>query len=833
MHHFLKINLFFVICFSSFFIHAQEQKIRYYDTDWQITTKEHHVFYRLLPLKEIGNLVLIEDFYKNGQRQMQGYALKDNEKIIVGDVYWYDQNGIETSFYQYYNPDDEELIYYYPDGKIWKKIQYKNGVKDGFTTIFKKEGTVLMKGEYRKGIPFSGDFIKVKNADNYYGKSTFKEEDVVASELVADVATTVEVDDYEELPNTPQNLVYEKTYWEESNQLAQIKTYKKKKYNNTDFDLISQKNYNQSNQLLQDVKKEAINYGYKIENGLEYEYYTNNDFAIGVKSVTPFTEGRISGQLISYFPNGKQRMIESYQAGEREGLTSIYNELGGLETKFIYKNNRPFEGDFKIQFNSKVFIYSTYKNGLQVGEVVAKTASDSIIAKGIYKEGKPYQGTFFAENEEHDRNEIINVSNFIKEGKQIVFTHDYLEPIETYILENGKKNGERIFYEDGKIRSKIIYKNDSPYEGVLSSSNKQLTYQKGQLIQEITTKNSHIDDQRVIREYENTVPTSVLFVKQFWLSDHPQNEYKGIYRNGQPYEGYFSDLQNEFNTVSFYEKGILKYEYSNDYLKNIDNYVYPEYDLKATFKDGKVYDGPEYLKRDKYLITKIWNNGVLQSLDCDLFAMHYFNRIHSEIVADKIEISELRSKGKIIIEISEGQMMKSLVLNNTSVLSNKDTFIGINTILPKNGTLVYFIKANEIVALNVNYNLEENASLTSDDVHELRLLHQIYLNLNYQKTTIADYFQEVATFLTNIENDQRPFLDSMEDTYNDGISMLQTNEKGEGSYGIQIIKNPDTTYKLQSFFDNKVIGTKNNISLSNIINEIKKLQDSMNITHGQ
>lgn len=63
--------------------------------------------------------------------------------------------------------------------------------------------------------------------------------------------------------------------------------------------------------------------------------------------------------------------------------------------------------------------------------------------------------------------------------------------------------------------------------------------------------------------------------------------------------------------------------------------------------------------------------------------------------------------------------------------------------------------------------------------------------------------------------------------------MLQTNEKGEGSYGIQIIKNPDTTYKLQSFFDNKVIGTKNNISLSNIINEIKKLQDSMNITHGQ
>ena len=117
------------------------------------------------------------------------------------------------------------------------------------------------------------------------------------------------------------------------------------------------------------------------------------------------------------------------------------------------------------------------------------------------------------------------------------------------------------------------------------------------------------------------------------VDDLLKDSYTGIYKNDKPFSGYFATDSKEFKHVDYYENGIIKYQYSNNYLENLEKYIYPNYDIKSTYKDGKIVDGPEYIKLDRQFISKYWKNGVLTSYDIDLFAMHYFNRFHSHFVA--------------------------------------------------------------------------------------------------------------------------------------------------------------------------------------------------------
>ena len=52
-----------LLLLSSIIIKAQDTI--YFDKNWEVTTKDNHSFYRPLPLKKLGNLFLLRDFYKN------------------------------------------------------------------------------------------------------------------------------------------------------------------------------------------------------------------------------------------------------------------------------------------------------------------------------------------------------------------------------------------------------------------------------------------------------------------------------------------------------------------------------------------------------------------------------------------------------------------------------------------------------------------------------------------------------------------------------------------------------------------------------------------------
>ncbi len=157
-----------IFVFTTLFSFSQNMETLYFDANWKTTTKENASFYRIMPLKKLGDLILVEDFYINKKPQFQGYSFQENENNYVGDVIWFDENGFDSSFYQYYNFSAvSNLVYYYPNGKKLRIVQYKNGRKDGETILYHQDGTVLMKGKYESGKPVSGDFEEVVNWDNY------------------------------------------------------------------------------------------------------------------------------------------------------------------------------------------------------------------------------------------------------------------------------------------------------------------------------------------------------------------------------------------------------------------------------------------------------------------------------------------------------------------------------------------------------------------------------------------------------------------------------------------------------------------------------------------
>lgn len=827
------------ICIISFLlfitVFSQKSEPVYYDKDWKVTAKSNAFYYRLMPMKELGELVLLQDFYINGTPQFEGYALKKNESTYAGDIVWYDENGNDNDFRQYRNETKNlTLLYYHPNGKIRKKVQYKNGVKDGETIIYSTDGTVLMKGIYVKGKPDSGSFERIKNNDDYDYNEKIQEvsssdkgthndgEDLMVvppppppipqtTGVEPQTATLLEPIGEE---NSPKNLknrkkITEKIFWVNSKQLAQEKVFA---IDRGYFKLIEQKNYDKSGKLIQSLNESNFyEYGSDITNGLEYDYYLQNNFAKEVKSIIKYAGKLRSGKNFSYFPNGKIATETMYKDGWRDGEEMVYDENGKLKSKRIYKENEPFQGNFDE--NVAVFVVNlNYVNGLKEGEAIATNEEKQIVAKGVYKNGKPFNGTFIEPlNDRSDDFELINVENFKKTGLQKVFGYRLENLKKTYYVKDEKLDGMATFYDDGKITGTLEYKNDEPYNGTLVQNGGVSVFKDGKIVEETFFEDLYskerIQKQKV---YDNGILSKVKNYS-FTISEKPQEFYEGILKNGKPFSGYFETKDDrEFKQVDYFENGTRKFQYSNDYLKNMDNYQHQLYDIKSTYKDGKVFDGVEYKLNEKQFVSRYWKNGVLQSFDWDLFAMHYFNRIHFELKNNAIEISDMQAKRKaeIKIEQSENTFNKQLSIDGKLLDDTRKSYLEGKY---KKGLILYREQDGKIIATKVDL---ANESIEPSEGTEL--FYKVYM-LVKESLNIQDSFNDLSEKFVSDK-----FMEEADETKI--ITGVQTDENGKPKDGILITPTQNNTYTLQFYMNRKLMKTVEKVSFDKIKDEIKKLE---------
>ena len=318
----------------------------------------------------------------------------------------------------------------------------------------------------------------------------------------------------------------------------------------------------------------------------------------------------------------------------------------------------------------------------------------------------------------------------------------------------------------------------------------------------------------------NNKPESIIY-SNFSIKEKPQSSYQGFYQNGQPYNGYFVNkiIFREIPLVDYYEKGQLKYQYSFDFLKQLDNDQHYEYDVKSVFENGKITEGFEFYESDNgvFLRTR-YKNKIPNYLELNLFAMHAFNRYTFELLNHELTIKDyeqqisiklVQDKNKIIVQILDQN--GNVVVNNQQRNVEKETPNSITIFkIVKNKLTEEYFSLEDIIPIHQMIYEETNPLFAS-----------IYLSVVYNREIkITELFQQLEQVLksNHIEQfiDQESFLKGPDKI----LSNLRYDENGKPYWGIKITEK-DNHFLIEFYEDGKITSTKN-------VNSLQKVEDTIN-----
>ena len=777
----------------------------YFDKDWKPSTKNNYSFYRPIPLKKVGDLVLLKDYYKNGTLQFQGYIYPNDENKYVGDIFWYDENGFDNGFRQNLNKSSQkELTYYNPNGSVWKKITYdKSGEKSKIIVYFKEKE--LIKGEI-KDYNYIGSFSPEKPKSYYENPFEEYDEKIPSPPTYTTPAPPIVSPNGSYEPKKANDKYYtEVTYWDNG---------KKAKEKTT-------KNYSTLKTIFWDKTGKIISENLD-DNKVNFEYYSKNEFAVSIRSKKEMvsTDNSYSSTETEYYLDQKPAKITKRTNGDR---TEVRLYLDGKENILKYKDDKPFDGFFNDTIGANISIYQM-KNGEIIGEAITKNAENNqIIAKGVYKNGTPDNGSFFLNTD--DKIQLLRYKNQKQEGVQKIFENywDY-NPSEEFEMKNGLLDGYRKIYKNDSLVYESQYKNGKPFAGTILEDGQKKTYADG-FLTKVEQFANYSDNLIFIEKYEKGQIESKEYFN-FTIKEKPQKGYKGTFKNEKPFEGYFINVTilNEIQLVDYYEKGELKYQYSFDFMNQLDNYDFYEYNIKTTFKNGKIIDGIEYSQNDRNsLIVTGYKDGKPNVLDINIFAMHYFNRISFSLNNNTLTIKDFEKNTSIKIEQNTKQLLVSIYDKNGELIANNQQK-EIKEAAP-NSITFYFLENNKLKK-EIKHMSEFEVLYDRLDNGVNPLFGLIYNAISIQpNSSVQAIFDQ---FLKSFKSEGLKGLEDLENlsySFSDNytlISSLRYDENGKPEIGTKITEN-GSEYLVELYIDKKIKTQKKVASVSELSETIKEI----------
>lgn len=201
----MKLILSIVLVYTCSFSHvfSQDTLVTFFDSKWKETTEKNHVYYRKL-FKNTLNTWVVQDFYKDGQKQMDGYFNNPKAEEKNGHFVYYHENGQKSSEGEYLQgyktgywkgwfpsgaPDNEGGYlkgnrngiwkWYHENGQLSARETYKNDKLKGFEFFDEtglqlptKEDQVSQKPEFPGGVDSLLNWLKINL--NYPGEARLK-----------------------------------------------------------------------------------------------------------------------------------------------------------------------------------------------------------------------------------------------------------------------------------------------------------------------------------------------------------------------------------------------------------------------------------------------------------------------------------------------------------------------------------------------------------------------------------------------------------------------------------------------------------------------------------
>jgi len=801
----MKHYFFFIILYIPMTLFAQDTL--YFDRDWKPSTREKHAFYRPLPLRQVGELLYVQDFYKNGNLQMQGYVSATDETIAVGDTYWYDEEGFDNGSRQFFNKSTvKELVYYHPDKTIWKKVSYNSfGTKEKISVYLK--GKELCIGEISATSSYTGIFSPKVPAYTYYSPVDEPEE---PRPLPSVPAIEIDTVDGQDIGKIPANAYQEIVYWANGHKAIEK--------NYSSYGLLNDSRfYNDKGQLINELKEGG-------DAGTSFSYYTKNELAVMIKTKVVVTNGdQTREEKLSYTSAGQLEEKSITVDGELVESTTLHEGRSVAVQKF--ENGKPYDGDFTDTQGDKETSYHM-QQGHKVGSVITRDSkTNAVFAEGTYQNGIPFQGSFYIT--ENDNLYLFQYQNGKQEGIQKMFTdYDGQELGEEYEMKSGQLSGFRRIYDDGVLKFESQYIDGKITKGTVLDGVVEATYQDGKLVERRIRSKYSTERIAIVEKYTDN-QLAVIEYRDFTLTEKPNTTYSGFYKNGQPYDGYFKldTLIDNIPLISYFEKGVMRYMYSFELLDQLESYDHYTYDRRSEYINGKIANGVTYRRvNTDRLITTYYTSGDITGFDVNLFAMHYFNRLTFRKDPQALVISEIISplqlrvyskENSVVAEITkEGEVVKISVNGDAPGEGSPNSII---QYYEDGGRVQKFITA-----------IDTSRDEWEENHHDSFVSKLFYLFPVKGYTDVSPVFNQFYANFQQDDLDQAFELNlnsSRPVNEKNYLGYLQYGQEGKPTEGIHIVQQADKSVVVQAIVNKEIKESLKFKSITDLLNNRDALKE--------
>ncbi|ADV48487.1 MORN variant repeat-containing protein [Cellulophaga algicola DSM 14237] len=564
---------------------AQEKSTTYYDAFWNETTKEEASFYRNRPLEKKEDLVLVKDYYMNGNLQFVGWADEYREDEYSGEVTWYYENGKKEAVRNYeYGSLNGASKTYYPSGQINKELNFEDGYLNGEAKIYNETGELAYEYTNKNGQPYNGytECLTLYKNGNPFDR---------------------------------------KIMYESTNKLA----YKKTCLDGKCTFLV----YNIKGKLLSEFVIEQ-----KFLEGLLPEYYsTSCSTAVSLKNLISYKGGKKEGEAL-FFDENENVLYTGHYKNDEPYSGTFYLEDLGFDYFTSYKNGKK-EGTETTFKDGDLITKGEYKQGKRTsGTFITEEefgGSDYLklvtVANGKEEGKQSYYN--YAGIHEYNLLGYYHAKNGILNGEKVVY-YNYPEIVYRIIYKNGQPyegsivehedSGEALVYKEGNIFGKRLnQRRQGKIYWEYYNDNEELFAEEH--------PNFHIEGEEILHgTYKNGLPYQGYIVRpkaELYILD--------FYEAGIKKYQYSADMAQ-------YDREETPENYNEEL----------EPALRSIYKNDKIYTGLEFDTSGNSFSKKTLKEGVTKALSLYVFAMHYGNIINITTTETGYTITEAKyPKAKI------------------------------------------------------------------------------------------------------------------------------------------------------------------------------------------
>ena len=418
------------------------------------------------------------NYYPNGQKKSEG-----NRKNFLLDSLWifYNELGDTTMkisyylgkkngwYYTYYTHLDSNYLnntvkskilyvedkrngmayFYYPDGKLWREVEYKNNYIDGQMFEYAPDGRLITIILYRYGRPVETITL------NRYDKQGFKHglwREYYTNGRIKWEATYNhgKLDGYYKEYSGYGTLVKYLRYRQGKLIIDKEQNIKEKQKGNLRF----VEEYYKNGSL-----KYVGTYVDTIPVGIHKYYDTTNKLIkaiwydnLGVKKGEGKLDslGRKTGKWILFYENGEIMAIGKFKNNLRTGTWKFFYKNGNLMQQGVYLNGK-YNGQWIWYYpNGQVMVKQSYSNGFEDGQYIELSLEGDTIVMANYVEGVLDGPWYFYLGDYMEKGQY-------EQGRKVGVWKSYYMPKEKLMCidnyEDGYLEGKhKCYYPNGKIK---------------------------------------------------------------------------------------------------------------------------------------------------------------------------------------------------------------------------------------------------------------------------------------------------------------------------------------------------------------------------------------------